>query len=228
MPVAEQCLTLADAANSLKCSRDNLVWMGARGDLPIYVLADDWLVDFFGINDPDTNGSGLASSPVENKTRKKSPTPFYLTGLVRLYPDTLFRYRDNPNATEWRFPAPTPEHSDDFSRYEYRLHDAADDSKRKAISLSTCSLVVMMEDVQAVATEMIQVRDKPLGTRERNVLLTIIAALSVEAKVDLKSPTKAAQIISKRIELLGGSISIRTIENHIKKIPYELKSFAGK
>jgi hypothetical protein len=65
--------------------------------------------------------------------------------------------------------------------------------------------------------------DKPLKTRERSNLLTIIAALAKMAKVDLSKPTKAGDAIARQAELLGASVSSRSIQDHIKKIPEELR-----
>jgi hypothetical protein len=61
--------------------------------------------------------------------------------------------------------------------------------------------------------------EKPLGTTERNTLLTIIAALCKEAKIDYTKPAKAAGLIQSTAALMQVSIGETTIEGHLKKIP---------
>jgi hypothetical protein len=61
--------------------------------------------------------------------------------------------------------------------------------------------------------------EKPLSTRERNTLLTIIAALCKEAGVDCARPAKAAGQIKNMASLMGIEIGETTIEEHLKKIP---------
>ena len=61
--------------------------------------------------------------------------------------------------------------------------------------------------------------EKPLGTTERNTLLTIIAALCKEAKIDIKTPSKAGDLIQSLTNLMGTPVAKRTIEEHLKKIP---------
>jgi hypothetical protein len=59
----------------------------------------------------------------------------------------------------------------------------------------------------------------PLDTRERNSLLSIIAALCKEAKIDYTKPAKAAGLIQSTAALMQVSIGETTIEGHLKKIP---------
>ena len=59
----------------------------------------------------------------------------------------------------------------------------------------------------------------PIDTRERNTLLTIIAALCKEANIDYTKPAKAAGLIQSTAAKMGVSIGETTIEGHLKKIP---------
>jgi hypothetical protein len=61
--------------------------------------------------------------------------------------------------------------------------------------------------------------DRPLKERERTTLLTIIAALCKEAKIDYTKPAKAAGLIQGTAALMQVSIGETTIEGHLKKIP---------
>lgn len=63
---------------------------------------------------------------------------------------------------------------------------------------------------------------KPLTTRERDTLLTIIAVLAKAAKVpldDYSKPGKAAGYIEGLTDEFGAHVSKRAIEEHLKKIP---------
>lgn len=66
--------------------------------------------------------------------------------------------------------------------------------------------------------------DRPLQARERHTLLTIIAALCVEAGYEYKKHAKTAGLIQRIMARLGLNIGETTIENHLKKIPGALES----
>ncbi len=66
-------------------------------------------------------------------------------------------------------------------------------------------------------------QEKPLSTKERNTLLTIIAALAKHAKIDVKEAGKSAQYISGLTEEMGAIVSKRTIEDKLKQIPDALE-----
>lgn len=68
-----------------------------------------------------------------------------------------------------------------------------------------------------------KVKEKPLGTRERDTLLTIIAALAKDAKIDIAHASKAAASIENLTETMGTPVSRRAIEEHLKKIPDALE-----
>lgn len=61
--------------------------------------------------------------------------------------------------------------------------------------------------------------EKPLGTRERDTLLTIIAVLCDEAKIPRNKTAKAAALIQGMAAKMGVSIGETTIEVHLKKLP---------
>ena len=66
--------------------------------------------------------------------------------------------------------------------------------------------------------------EKILATRERYTLLTIIAALAKEAKINVNQPGKAAICIEDLTDNLGAHVSKRAIEDHLKKIPEPLET----
>ena len=66
--------------------------------------------------------------------------------------------------------------------------------------------------------------ERPLSTRERNTLLTIIAALCKDAGHDFTKHAKTAGLIESTASKMGLSIGDTTIEGHLKKIPDALES----
>lgn len=79
------------------------------------------------------------------------------------------------------------------------------------------SKYVFKREAKAQATD--ELIDKPLSTRERDTLLTIVAVLCKEAKIDYNKPAKAAGMIKSTAATMGVSIGETTIEGHLKKIP---------
>ena len=67
--------------------------------------------------------------------------------------------------------------------------------------------------------------DRPLNGRERDTLLTIVAALCKEAKIPYDKPAKAAGLIQGIAATMDISIGETTIENHLKRVP---NAIAGK
>lgn len=65
--------------------------------------------------------------------------------------------------------------------------------------------------------------EKPLSNRERDTLLTIIAALAKHGKIEIKECGKSAQFISGLTDEVGANVSKRAIEEHLKKIPAALE-----
>ena len=72
---------------------------------------------------------------------------------------------------------------------------------------------------QIVSLAMQVKKADPIDTRERNTLLSIIAVLCKEAKIDYIKPAKAAAMIQGSAALMQVSIGETTIEGHLKKIP---------
>jgi hypothetical protein len=66
--------------------------------------------------------------------------------------------------------------------------------------------------------------NRPLRTRERNTLLSIIATLCKESKLDYSRPSKTAGLIQDMAARMGLNLGESTIEVHLKKIPDALES----
>ena len=65
---------------------------------------------------------------------------------------------------------------------------------------------------------------KPLSTVERNILLTMVAALCFGAKIDYKKHAKAAGLIKDLVVGIGANVGETTIEGHVKRIPEALEA----
>lgn len=66
--------------------------------------------------------------------------------------------------------------------------------------------------------------EKPLETKERNTLLTIIAALCQDAGHDYARPSKTALAIQSTLDGMGISLGESTIRGHLKDIANALES----
>ncbi len=62
-------------------------------------------------------------------------------------------------------------------------------------------------------------QQKTLTTTERNTLLTIIAVLCKEAKLDYNTASKTAEFVQSTAAAMGVSIGETAIRDHLKKIP---------
>ncbi len=81
-------------------------------------------------------------------------------------------------------------------------------------------LVVRTSALLAVAEpEKEGISEKPLSTRERDTLLTIIAVLCKDAGYDYTKAAKTADLIHGMAAFMKITIGETTIENHLKKIP---------
>lgn len=66
--------------------------------------------------------------------------------------------------------------------------------------------------------------DKPVSTKERTTLLTIVALLAKEAKIDLLTPSKAATQIVSLADAAGVSLGETTVAGYLKKATAALES----
>lgn len=64
---------------------------------------------------------------------------------------------------------------------------------------------------------------KPLDTKERATLLTIIAALAENAGIDVSKPSKASGTIEALTSAKGARVAARTVETYLKLIPDALE-----
>jgi hypothetical protein len=84
-------------------------------------------------------------------------------------------------------------------------------------------LVVRTSALQALVSEPEPAMERPVGQRERDSLLAIIAALAKLAKINVAKPSAAATTIESEIRLMGARLSSRAIEDHLRRIPDALE-----
>lgn len=203
-----------------KLSHEELIHAGAMGRIKICVLAHDWLVNLYGIDINDT-----PNGPERVAEVKKSLTPYKVNGPIRLYAESLATLEASPKAKAKKFIASLDGNIDtEHDQYELRIcpNDLAD-KDYDGLVIGDCRLVVMAEDLDHYVNATKAETEGIPTTRERNSLSLIIAALAHMSKTDLTKPSKAATAIEHQIELLGGRLSARSIEDHIKRIPVEYR-----
>jgi|GEM_PF-3508151 len=98
--------------------------------------------------------------------------------------------------------------------------EVAEDHERGITSVSD----LIAELAAYRGTRKRHVLEKPIATRERNTLLTIIAALCKDAGYDVSKHSKTAGLIRNTAASMGVTIGETTIEMHLKKIPYALEA----
>lgn len=88
----------------------------------------------------------------------------------------------------------------------------------------------LQQENDRLTAEIEQLKNKPVGTRQLNTLLTIIAAACEYGKLELKTPAKTAGVIRQTMSGMGVDVGETTIEGYLKEIPtaLALKSKATK
>lgn len=120
----------------------------------------------------------------------------------------------------WRSGYRIGEHEEEFFAPAYYIEWA----KKKGIDIPWLKWVEEQQLIFHLAKgDDVQEVGKPLTTKEKTSLLTIIALLAEEAKIDWKQPTKAATSILYQADKLNVQIGQRTIEEYLKQIPDALE-----
>jgi len=80
-----------------------------------------------------------------------------------------------------------------------------------------------LRDLAALVSEPEPATERPIGQRERDSLLVIIAALAELNGIDVKKPSKAAMVIEGATVRKRARVAARTIEEHLRRIPDALE-----
>ncbi len=82
-----------------------------------------------------------------------------------------------------------------------------------------CTRVIRVSEIMSLQAKLEgSALDKPVSTRERNTLLTIIGVLCKEAGFDYSRTAKTAGLIESAAANLGVGIGETTVEGHLKKV----------
>jgi hypothetical protein len=88
---------------------------------------------------------------------------------------------------------------------------------------SDAVFVVRTSALEALISEPNPTTERPIGQRERDTLLVIIAALAEVQGIDVKRVSKAAIEIESATIRKGARVSVRAIEDHLRRIPDALE-----
>jgi hypothetical protein len=88
---------------------------------------------------------------------------------------------------------------------------------------SDAVFVVRTSALEALISEPNRTTERPIGQRERDTLLVIIAALAEVQGIDVKRVSKAAIEIESATIRKGARVSVRAIEDHLRRIPDALE-----
>lgn len=161
---------------------------------------------------------GLWSVPLKGAARRQVEANYYqktglpsismegTSGAIVVRPDLICHLRPDPGRKGFysRSPSAFPEDS--------VLVVETTELSEPAATLLPSPVVAPPDDL-----------DKPLATRERSTLLTIIAALAKRLRLDVSKPSAAAADIEKLTEAMGARVPARTVEEHLRKIPDALE-----
>lgn len=105
----------------------------------------------------------------------------------------------------------------DKSEFKEKVHELIDDEdKIESMIIENYNLSSenkMLKNLKATNS------DKPLSLREKNTLLTIIAALASQIGLDISMTSKTGELISRYTQQLGAFVDGETIANKLKQIP---------
>lgn len=188
---------ISDFARDVGFEVDKLIHLAGQGKLAIHVLAGDWLADAFVME----GGEWGVASPKDGVV---------IFGPVELYPEDVERYEVTGSVVIERLKGNTggrDQHEPD-GVWEYRL--------RVGIPFSDCKLVVTASAIESLMNLKLAA-GKPLGTREKNSLLKMIAALALECGYDLHHASKAAQALEAGMkDAVPSPIKAGAIQEHLE------------
>lgn len=205
----------------------DLIHLAATGKFAIHALVSNMLIQPYTINDDGTKC-------LLNRIRH--------TGLVQFQTEDVLRFEANPKDVDVSLVELSPfdgtHYALPFRWFNYGEEGFGTDvSKAEPDSfwMHFAHMVITAEEWEKAALYLEPEKEeqpsngpsceneKPLSTRERRTLLTIIAALCKKAKIDPKR-RGAAQDIMALTEELGAKVSDDTIKGYLDEIPDAVES----
>jgi hypothetical protein len=190
-------LTLKETAEKLERDQEEIIILGAQGNIPIYVLPKGWKADRYTYIDDETADDdpiSLPSNPeklwstVNNYSQSELLTP------VRLHQYTLILLAADPDATTKYFYDSSYTHENAIN--EYRLNGDAEGNTLEKVSLKTCTLVIMVGDIHKL--------------------------LNLQSKNKITSEKQEKQVEGKRCQSLLKQIAILSLLLSVKITKYKL------
>ena len=211
---------------------EDLIHLAATGRIAIHALVSDLLID------PYTLDKAKSLCLLE---RKK------YNGLVQIETENVLRFEADSFGDEVEILQLPPF---DETNYAYPLawHNYGNPgfgvdwslAERSSLLMANLHLVITAKEWDKASkyfapegedTEHEQLQngsanklDKPLGTKERRTLLTIIAALCKKAKIDPQARGAAGKVMNLVEETVGAQIDEGTIKKFLDQIPDALES----
>lgn len=213
--VKQKIIPIAEAEVIPSYFGDYNICMGVQWDEDNLIIEDGERVSIEGIF--DLPKVGAAHLCVERHYQRMTGGPEVTLGclggtLVQEEDGTYWLLQDSMSPREIDMPDGTKKK---FDRSYFPAGGLPEDS---VLVVRTSALQLLVAPVNK------QTFEKPVSTRERKTLLTIIAALAKAAKIPVDPPGKAALSIEGLTAEIGARVSKRAIEEHLKKIPDALES----
>lgn len=140
---------LEAAAGILDCTPQDIIYLGAQGVIPIYVLPKGWRADYYTYIDDETNDNFPESEPNNPDKLWSNVKDYSQTELlvpVRLHQYTLAVLLAEPNTTTKYFFSPSYRDRNAFN--ELRVHSDAEGNSLDNVALKECVLVIMNVDIK--------------------------------------------------------------------------------
>lgn len=112
------------------------------------------------------------------------------------------------------------------ARQKEQLKEHAE--QKNALLEKTEQIGKLQAENDRLTAEIEQLKNKPVGTRQLNNLLTVIAAACEHGKLNLETTAKTAGVIRQTMSGMGVDVGETTIEGYLKKIPKALEDKATK
>jgi hypothetical protein len=213
--------SFAELAARFQCSEQDILHLVIERQItPSFYLDGMHCLEFQINRDEDQDGVHLFPSPLDNWESKTDELQCrtWLTGFHYL----VWMQRKGVSECEFLYASKSSESPDEGDIvYEIERQLCLQDVQKNGVVMA--DELARFESIHDKNVDS-SPTNKPLTTRERDTLLTIIAALCEAARISIDPPGKAALFIEGLTDSMGTHVSKRAIENHLKKIPNALET----
>jgi hypothetical protein len=214
---AKKYYTFLELAARLQCSELDLRHLVIEKQIMPSIYLPSGIYSECQIRCDEVQGvSNCWAFPIEEYGEEEADSKVIRTKL-RGFHFLIFPVQISANNCEFHFASETMLWHDD-SEICYGLEESCDLDNVIKNGVVMAIELARFEALHNENLKLIHV-EKPLGTKERNTLMTIISVLCKVANLDLTKPAKTAGLIKNTAASMGVSIGETTIEGYIKKIP---------